>query len=130
MRAAIFAVFIVMAAINSSGEVTGNQVLDDCQKSIRIFDNNGGPIGEHFADGWCIGWISSVLAFTQIANEWSDFTKTKPALTQFCLPKDGIPVIQGVRIVLRYLNAHPEQLHENGMSLTLAGLINAFPCNR
>ncbi|MGH9513422.1 MAG: Rap1a/Tai family immunity protein [Terriglobales bacterium] len=107
---------------------TGNDVLDRCQTAVRLFDNNGAPVGEHYDGGWCFGWVSGALQVTKLQNEWTDFTKQKPTLLQFCVPDPGIPAIQAVRIVVKYLKERPEQLHEDGMSLTIAALKDSFPC--
>jgi len=122
--------FIVLlgTGISVSAETTGNDVLKHCQTAIRFSDNNGAPTGEHFESGWCIGWVNSVLQLTKLHNEWTDFTKQKPTLLQFCVPTSGIPIIQAVRIVVKYLKDHPEQLHEDGMGLTIAALKDSFPC--
>jgi hypothetical protein len=87
MRAAILAVLVIASVIKCSAEVTGNQVLEDCQKAIRFSDNGGGPANENYDAGWCIGWVNSVLSLTGLTNQWSDFTKSKPTLLQFCPPK-------------------------------------------
>lgn len=136
MRTSIFLVVLLFAAgISASAAsndvlATGNNVLKDCQTAVRFADNNGAPVSEHFHSGWCVGWISAALELTKLHNVWTDFIGQKPALLQFCLPVSGIPVIQAVRIVVKYLKEHPEQLHEDGMSLTIAALKNDFPCGR
>jgi len=126
----VVAVFLLLLAtvVPSVAESRGNEVLDKCQTSLRFYENNGAPPGEHFDAGWCIGWINSALELNHLNAEWLDMTKVKSGLIQFCTPVDGIPVIQAVRIVVKYLKNHPEQLHENGMGLTVAALKDSFPC--
>jgi hypothetical protein len=109
-------------------ETTGNDVLTKCQAAVRLFDNNGGPSGEQYDSGWCIGWVTGALQLTRMHNDWATFVKQKPSLLQFCVPNPGIPVIQAVRIVVKYLKEHPEQLHDDGMGLTIAALKDSFPC--
>jgi len=128
MRISILLAIALFAAIPASAETTGNDVLKDCQTAIRFADNNGAPTSELFDSGWCIGWVSSALELTKLHNEWTDFTKQKPTMMQFCLPASGVPVIQAVRVVVKYLKEHPEQLHEDGMGLTIAALKDSFPC--
>ena len=131
MRTSIL-LFVALFAtvISAEAETTGNDVLKNCQTAVRFADNNGAPTGELYDSGWCFGWVSAALELTKAYNEWSDFTKQKPTLLQFCLPDSGIPVIQAVRVVVKYLKEHPEQLHEDGMGLTVAALIDSFPCRR
>jgi Rap1a immunity proteins len=121
---------LLAACMSASAESTGNDVLKSCQAAVRFADNDGAPVSEHFDSGWCFGWVSGALEITKLHNEWTDFTGQKPTLLQFCLPESGIPVIQAVRIVVQYLKEHPEQLHEDGMSLTIAALKDSFPCGK
>jgi hypothetical protein len=115
-------------ALPALAEKSGNDVLSNCQTAVRLSDNNGAPAGEYHDAGWCMGWVTSALQLTKLHNEWTDFVKQKPTLLQFCVPDPGIPVIQAVRVVVKYLRDHPEQLHEDGMGLTVAALKNSFPC--
>jgi hypothetical protein len=101
-------------------------VLNSCQAAIRFSDNNGGPAGEQFDSGWCIGWVTGALQLSKLHNEWINLSKQKSALLQFCLPDSGIPVIQAVRVVVKYLKEHPEQLHDDGMGLTVVALKESF----
>jgi hypothetical protein len=128
MSRRLYVALFFLCAGTAFGQTTGNEVLNSCQITLRYFDNNGGPVNEHYDAGWCSGWVTSVLELNRVTREWSDFTKAKPSLFQFCVPQGGIPAIQAVRIIVKYLKGHPEQLHENGMSLTIDALRDAFPC--
>ena len=46
----------------------------------------------------------------------------------FCLPQDGIRVSQGMRIVVHYLETHPERLHLHQRVLFIEAFRHAFPC--
>ncbi|MFZ0774044.1 MAG: Rap1a/Tai family immunity protein [Candidatus Sulfotelmatobacter sp.] len=124
---AAFILFLASAA-PASAESTGNDILEKCQIAVRLFDNGGGPSGEHFDGGWCFGWVAGALQLTKLHNEWASTVKDKPGLLQFCLPDPGIPAIQAARVVVKYLKEHPEQLHQDGMGLTVAALRESFPC--
>ena len=47
-----------------------------------------------------------------------------------CLPKEVITIDQGVRVVVAYIDARPERLHERFASLAFQALIAAWPCSR
>lgn len=115
-------------ALPAFADFTGNDVLKSCQAAVRFADNDGAPAGEHFDSGWCIGWVAGALQLTKLHNEWTTVIKEKPALLQFCVPDSGIPAMQAVRVVVKYLKEHPDQLHEDGMGLTIAALKDTFPC--
>jgi len=120
--------FLFVTALPAFADFTGNDVLKSCQAAVRFADNDGGPAGEHLDSGWCMGWVASALQLTKLHNEWTSFVKEKPMLLQFCVPESGVPVIQAVRIVVKYLKEHPDQLHQDGMGQTLAALKGSFPC--
>ena len=48
-------------------------------------------------------------------------------LADYCLPKGG-KIRQGVMIVVRYLETHPERLHMKSGVLVYSALRDAFPC--
>ena len=130
MKSSLFVVVTVLfvTALPMLAETTGNEVLSNCQAAVQFSDNNGAPVGEHFDSGWCIGWVTGALQFTKLNNEWTTLIKEKPTPLQFCVAASGVPVIQAVRVVVKYLKEHPEQLTEDGMGLTIAALKNSFPC--
>lgn len=121
-------ILLLISALPAFAGTTGNDVLDKCQTALRLYENNGGPDNEHFDGGWCFGWVSGASELTKLHNEWTSFVKEKPTLLQFCLPDSGVPLVQEVRVVVKYLKDHPEQLHEDGMGLTIAALRAGFPC--
>jgi hypothetical protein len=45
-----------------------------------------------------------------------------------CLPIEGVTAGQAIRIVTKYLNAHPERLHRDAHILVVEALREAFPC--
>jgi hypothetical protein len=65
-------------------------------------------------------YLSGFLASSQI---WSSLGKIPP----FKLPDNGIPVIQFVRVVEKYLSDNPGKLHERATVLIFAALIENFP---
>ena len=132
MRYALVVAILSLTVFSTAAraENTGNNLLESCQKAVRFFDNNGGPSDDVFQAGWCFGWVSSILEHSQMSIQWRGVTKSDDTFLEFCLPTEGIPVIQGVRVLVKYLQDHPEQLHENAMGLTIAAFKNSFPCQR
>jgi hypothetical protein len=92
MRRSLFIVLFSLAGCAAFGQTTGNDVLKSCQITLQYLDN-GVPANEVYDAGWCSGWITSVLELNRATKEWSDFTKAKPSLFQFCVPQGGIPAI-------------------------------------
>jgi hypothetical protein len=117
-----------ISVLPAFAETTGNDVLERCQTALHLYDNNTATGGEHMDAGWCSGWVGGTLELSMLHNEWTGFVKEKPTILHFCVPGSGVPVIQGIRVVVKYLKEHPEQLHQDGMGLTVAALKDAFPC--
>ena len=127
MKLAVSLLLLVIVA-PAFADQTGNDVLRRCQTTVRYYEKSGGPTGELFDAGWCPGWVNAALSLNGLHHEWGKFVKEEPGLMQFCTP-DGVTVIQAVRILVNYLSEHPDQLHEDGMGLTIAALKASFPCS-
>ena len=110
----IVVVVLFIAVVPAFGEITGNDVLNSCQTAVRFVDNDGGPTGEQFDSGWCVGWVNAALELTKLHNEWATLIQEKPALLQFCVGVPGIPVIQAVRVVVKYLKETPNNFTKMG----------------
>jgi len=50
--------------------------------------------------------------------------------TQFCLPEGGFSVDQIRRVVVQWLQAHPQQLHIHSTEAVMTALSQAFPCSK
>lgn len=120
----------VAAETNFRGD--GNALLRACHQTVAIMDKSEAPIrldadyfaGAGFGSGYCIGLVRGILNFrVQIFSELE-----RVGLTPVCIPEQAIPVGFGVRVVLKYLNDHPENLHLDDAFLVVAALANAFPC--
>jgi|SRR5882724_7127429 len=78
---------------------------------------------EAFYAGGCMAYMRGIIDMHEIYQ-----ATLLPTQRLFCLPEDGIVMTQGVRSVLRYLQAHPELLHEPESLLIVMALREAFPC--
>jgi len=65
-----------------------------------------------FLQGYCVGAVQALVEFAAGA----------------CAPK-GATNMQGVRIVLQYIDARPARLHENFNKLAAEALRQAWPCS-
>ena len=105
-------------------EHDGNTLLEVCRDSIRLDDaGSRGSAQVIYNSGYCEGLIDSMLdmhaAYTEVSLLPRPF---------FCLPKEGIRVQQGVRVVVHYLDTHPERLQLKQRNLLIEAFRNAFPC--
>lgn len=50
--------------------------------------------------------------------------------SQFCLPENGFSVDQIRRVVVKWLQTHPQQLHIHSTEAVMTALSQAFPCSK
>jgi hypothetical protein len=84
--------------------VTGSMLLDYCQKTDS-------PASQTFCSGYVAG----------ISDALDDHF--------FCGPSEG-QLSQSKKVVIKYLNEHPEILHKSASGLAIDALKAAFPCKR
>ena len=96
---------------------TGNQLVRDCEQQIRWLDGESLPTDSDSRRAYCMGLVRGVF-------DMSGFLGAAPSVCY----DEGVIAGQAVRVTLRYLNDHPERLHERDTLLVLAALQDAFPC--
>ena len=106
----------------------GNKLLRACTQAIRFTDSPE-TLAQAFRQpeqvmeaGYCLGLLRGVANMNMV---WQMYTKD--ASMFFCLPPESI-VNQWMRIVVRYLQQHPEKLHEEDIGLVSLAFTSAFPC--
>jgi len=102
----------------------GNTLLDACRMAIRLDENGGagGPEDAPFSAGLCYGFLLGMGEMN------AAYTALHPRAQPFLCPPREFNEQQGARIILRYLDTHPEQLHLPGGALVLDAFRAAFPC--
>lgn len=90
---------------------SGNFMLPHCQHFIT----DGYPF--EVWDGECGGVISTLMFFGTVL----------PASVKFCAPK-GATQGQAGKIIVNYLQSHPEELHQSFKGLAVSALHQAWPC--
>ena len=71
----------------------------------------------NFHDGYCLGQTNALTAVSRVL----------PDPLRFCMPEGGSNQ-QAVRIIVSFLKAHPERLHEDVVILSIDALHQAWPC--
>lgn len=99
--------------------LTGNELLADCKEYEKARDGRGGSF--QYA-GTCVGYVEGVADAYATWRAW-DYIGSDI----MCFP-DGALVDQFIRIVVTYLEAHPEDLHLSAGSLVTHAYGQAFPC--
>jgi hypothetical protein len=112
------------AAAQQPPSMTGVELLERCRTYQRFGETDAIRNAKTgYETGYCAGVVLGALD-TYAVYQGSGFLSAPP----FCLPTGGIQVDQGVRILVRYLEMHPERLHLQLGDLLINAMQQAFPC--
>ena len=114
----MFALFIGLTTSVRSEISDGNSILKDCNAVISSIDSGKDNI---YSGLHCLGLMQGIISLNMHYQ-----IKNKDELL-FCSP-DSITPLQTARIVSKFLNDHPEKLHEFGPYLAIEALIKVYPC--
>jgi len=115
-----FAIFIAFSAGSSGGNPSpeedyagGNWLLVSCQATLKQSDDPSSHpnLYEAYRDGFCRGIVEGV----------------SNASPKVCPPENST-YGQQVRVVVKYMQDHPEELHMRNTTLLEKALAKAFPC--
>ena len=82
------------------------------------------PVKDAVNVGRCLGFISGVVDLNTM-----DEDILKKASHAWCVPA-GVTETQLAKVVVKYGNDHPEELHFPGVMIVASALVVAFPCGR
>lgn len=107
--------------------MAGVGLLRDCNDAMQLFDNPGSnPTASYASAGMCMGYLRGFIA-GHISTESFYQARFHFSSSLICLPKEWT-TDQAVRIVVKWLNDHPERLHLNEGVLVMQAFQEAFPC--
>lgn len=120
--------------------VSGTTFLPACKKALAMWDKGeaAGLSTMGQAEGMvCIAFVSGFVSGTGTATGIAAFRaygekqagKSFRRLAIYCLP-DRASTPQTVRVVVNYLERHPEKLHMDPATLVAIALQDAFPCDQ
>ena len=118
---------------------TGAELLRRCELALAVLDSKPedygamrdkpqAELGKLFADfGLCTGYVQGFLE-TQLMLQGA-----VSAQDGICLPiptptATSLPVTDGVRILVKYLKSHPDDLDKTAIALSFVAFRDAFPC--
>ena len=111
MRTFIIAGLISLAPLSARAaddSWSGNRIRAGCQSQIRADGSNA------YTSGLCMGVVAGL--------SWA-MSATKVA----CFPASAT-FDQGIRVVLKYMAANPEETHEDFKVLTIRAFKQTWPC--
>ncbi len=106
----------------------GNYLLTTCTAALKMTDDGINTVsgGDQIKGTYCVGYISGIKDMLYAVVELSKSQGQTPTV---CMPEDGIGNGQALRIVVKFLKDHPEQLHNSGITLVLKSLQQSYPCS-
>jgi hypothetical protein len=135
MLKAVSIVLVLGTFCASAGgaEVTGVELLDHCTTAIRVTEQHSGSTSEYYDGAFCLAYVlgfADGLKMGSVVNTVKSNTRTPTTSggnVGVCEP-DHVSNEQLIRVVLKYLQQHPESLHEPAGFLVWTALHEAFPC--
>jgi hypothetical protein len=106
----------------------GNDMLSKCKPffdDIMGTPNTSATFSEKLDSTYCAGYIAGVL---DVEAAWRRVEGESSKATHYCLPADGIPNEQVLRILKKWLDKNPEKLHLRADFIVHAAILEAFPC--
>jgi hypothetical protein len=105
-----------------SADDDGNALLDNCKTVLNMGGRTHTVKGK---DAHKMGYCRGLLRGLILSMQYYKASSRKDAL--YCTP-DDITSEQAVRVVVKYLEGHPEELHETDAILATKAFMQAFPC--
>src|SRR5262249_14176854 len=111
-RYAILILLALTMPASAQATTTANQMLQGC-KGLRDDRMNSGV--SVYQQGRCGGYVASLVY--GVGGQ------------EFCSP-EGVSISRAVAVVIKYIEARPERMHESFGVVALEALIAAWPCKR
>lgn len=131
--------FIVVAIVfpaTSYGEVssnpdTGNDLLNACEALIEGPESISNSSLQAKIDWvseseFCYGYIRGIVEWNGFYEQYLENVIYKPI---FCIGDNQIEINQLVKIAIKYMNDHPEELNKKGITILDSAFRQAFPCS-
>lgn len=119
--------------------MNGESLLSYCEASLSLLEKQAKTVNVESASksGVCLGYITAFEDITnlnaskpvELPTEVSpDSAASAPKPLPYCMP-DEVSLTQEVRVVVKYLQDHPQQLQQPASELLSTLFAQAFPCS-
>lgn len=119
-----------LAAMSAPAD-TGRDLAAQCQQALRlnVLGVEALEIDDVIEGVYCVAYIGGLLDGLIVAEEEVE-PRSARARPTVCLPPDGLDMAQAVRVVLAWLEGHPDDLAEPARVVVHRALNDSFPCQR
>ena len=108
--------FLSISGAAEESSLSGKDLRQHCEAVLQ------GHAPQSFEAGVCVGTLQTLRYIQPLLDP-------KYGKADYCLPP-GLPSEQEAQVVVTYLQSHPERLQEEGRTVALDALHQAFPCKR
>jgi hypothetical protein len=108
-------------------EVNGLMLLHQCQASVRVSNEDGRVTTDQVAESnHCLGYLQGVI---DANGFWDaiDLRNHQVSRAHYCISK-SVTFEQIIRVLVKWLEANPGELDEEGYLVVQKALINSFRC--
>lgn len=128
-RRVLTGALLCLSALSASAD-NGRDLAGQCQQALRlnVLGVEGLDIDSIIEGVYCVAYIGGVLDGLIVAEEDIE-PRAARARPTICLPPTGLDMAQAVRVVLAWLEEHPEGLNEPARVVVHRALAESFPCS-
>lgn len=127
MRALPLLITLLLSGPVSAGD--GTHLVVACENAQHMWSGKAEDEKAHRDLAYCSGLINGVVgALVITANSTSSTEAHRLGICHPTKRGEFIPTDQAVRVVQKFLNTHPEKLHEPDVVLAMTALKDAFEC--
>jgi ATP-dependent DNA ligase len=119
MRFIALLLFIFAMTSPAEAKVTGKEILGACREIASATSTKDELSEEPRMIGHCAGVIEALMVTSRL---YSDGTK-------FCSPENA-STSQGPKVLVKFLDEHPQALNEQAIILVLMAFKVAWPCSK
>jgi hypothetical protein len=112
----------LLGGVAQAEPIDGNTLLKACRLVVKASDGEPFPANQGVEFGYCLGLIQGVRSALMIHKD-----QLTPVY-RICFPYTGITNEQAARIVVKYLDSHPELLNEDPALLTVYAYRDVYLC--
>ena len=132
MKYLFYFVLAVCGLVSNARAFDGKALLGYCQTAIQFegIPEDRPPTETELEDlmkkTLCVGYLMGAIDDTSTLQGAFEEAGMQDGI--FCLPEGGAEFNQAVPLVVKYLEAHPDDLHYRADSAVQLALREAFPC--
>jgi hypothetical protein len=112
-------ILLILLSANSYSKSDGVKLLSTCKAADSALNGKDLNQESFVEEAYCLGLIRGVY------NSISIFGQEQ---LKVCLPEQGIGINQQVKIVVKFLEDNPKELHETDWLLVMLSFQGAYKC--